>query len=35
MVSELDNSRTGFVRVSQQSMLRVQQDLKAGFGGAP
>jgi hypothetical protein len=31
MVSELDNSRTGIVRVSQQSMLRVQQDLKAGL----
>ena len=31
MVSELDNSRTGVVRVSQQSMLRVQQDLKAGI----
>jgi hypothetical protein len=35
MVSELDNPRTGLVRVSQQSMLRVQQDLKAGAGGAP
>jgi hypothetical protein len=29
MVSELDNSRTGFVRVSQQSMQRLQQDLRA------
>jgi hypothetical protein len=34
MVSELDNPRTGLVRVSQQSMLRVQQDLNAGAGGA-
>ena len=29
LVSELDNPRAGFVRVSQQSMLRLQQDLKA------
>ncbi len=29
LISELDNSRAGFVRVSQQSMLRIQQDLKA------
>jgi hypothetical protein len=29
LVSELDNSRTGLVRVSQQSMQRLQQDLRA------
>ncbi len=29
LVSELDNPRAGFVRVSQQSMLRLQQELKA------
>jgi hypothetical protein len=29
LVSELDNPRAGFVRVSQQSMQRLQQDLKA------
>jgi hypothetical protein len=29
LVSELDNPRAGLVRVSQQSMLRLQQDLKA------
>jgi hypothetical protein len=29
LVSELDNPRAGFVRISQQSMLRLQQDLKA------
>lgn len=29
LVSELDNPRAGFVRVSQKSMLRLQQDLKA------
>lgn len=34
MVSELDNPRTGLVRVSQQSMLRAQQDLKARASGA-
>lgn len=35
MVSELDNSRAGIVRVSQASILRVQQDLKAGVTPAP
>jgi hypothetical protein len=29
LVSELDNPRTGFVRVGQQSMERLQSDLKA------
>jgi hypothetical protein len=29
LVSELDNPRAGLVRVSQQSMLRVQHDLKS------
>ncbi|HTZ90232.1 MAG TPA: hypothetical protein VMA71_07820 [Alloacidobacterium sp.] len=29
LVSELDNPRAGLVRVSQQSMLRLQQELKA------
>jgi hypothetical protein len=29
LVSELDNPRAGLVRVSQQSMLRLQHDLKA------
>jgi hypothetical protein len=29
LISELDNPRAGFVRVSQQSMLRLQQELKA------
>jgi hypothetical protein len=29
VVSELDNPQAGFVRVSQQSMLRLQQELKA------
>jgi heat shock protein HslJ len=29
LVSELDNSRTGVVRVSQQSMLRLQAELRA------
>lgn len=29
LVSELDNPRAGFVRASQQSMLRLQQELKA------
>jgi hypothetical protein len=29
LASELDNPRAGFIRVSQQSMLRLQQDLKA------
>src|ERR1700722_1905799 len=29
LVSELDNPRAGLVRVSQQSMQRLQQDLKA------
>jgi hypothetical protein len=28
LVSELDNSRTGFIRVGQQSMERLQLDLK-------
>ena len=28
LVSELDNPRAGLVRVSQQSMLRLQHDLK-------
>jgi Protein of unknown function (DUF4239) len=28
LVSELDNPRAGFVRVSQEGMLRLQQDLK-------
>ncbi len=29
LISELDNPRAGYVRVSQQSMLRLQQDQKA------
>jgi hypothetical protein len=29
LVSELDNPRAGLVRVSQQSMLRLQHDLEA------
>ena len=33
LVSELDNPRAGLVRVSQQSMLRLQQDLKATIPG--
>lgn len=32
LVSELDNSRAGFVRVSQQSMKRLQLDLQAEVG---
>ena len=34
LVSELDNPRAGFVRISQQSMLRLQQDLKAASAPA-
>lgn len=34
MVSELDNSRAGFVRVSQVSMQRVANELKAETGSA-
>jgi hypothetical protein len=36
LVSELDNPRTGFVRVNQESMQRVQSDLHAEVvsGGA-
>jgi heat shock protein HslJ len=36
LISELDNPRTGWVRVNQQSMQRLQSDLRAevAYGGA-